>query len=188
MTDEEFDAALGEMTIEKLIREVLIWREAAIETRSQAILLENEHTKDLQERVNELETENFLSEQRISELESEVEELESEVSNYHDYYDLRNRVDELESENCSLENQVTEIDELQQEVQDLQAIIISAREEKYSGSHDESEGYYVGSPIRNRFHRPSCEYAVHFNSTWHRWSSHQDAVAANYKPCQTCRA
>lgn len=53
----------------------------------------------------------------------------------------------------------------------------------------DEEAYYVASKTRNKFHRPSCEYAQCI-PVYKRvvLDSHRDAVAAGYKPCGTCRA
>ena len=54
----------------------------------------------------------------------------------------------------------------------------------------EEEGYYVASSIRPKFHRPSCHWASYFLGTPRLlvFSSHDEAVEADLKPCNRCRA
>jgi methylphosphotriester-DNA--protein-cysteine methyltransferase len=53
----------------------------------------------------------------------------------------------------------------------------------------DEEEFYVASPHRNRFHRPSCEYARYIPE--HKrliFDSHREAVESGKKPCGQCRA
>ena len=49
---------------------------------------------------------------------------------------------------------------------------------------------FIASAKRNKFHRPTCVYAgyIYDSKNLIPFSSHEEAVAAGYKPCQTCCA
>lgn len=61
---------------------------------------------------------------------------------------------------------------------------------KDAGQHRQG---YVGSERKQKFHRPECKWAQFIVDSPNliEFASHEEAVAAGYKPCkpcQTCRA
>ncbi len=58
------------------------------------------------------------------------------------------------------------------------------------GSPESGYGPFFGREMRDRFHRPNCEYIRRFLK-WPgtiRFESHAEAVEAGRKPCMTCKA
>ncbi len=50
-------------------------------------------------------------------------------------------------------------------------------------------GPFVASAVGEHFHRPNCKWAREISSSnLIEITTHEDAVAYNYKPCKTCRA
>jgi methylphosphotriester-DNA--protein-cysteine methyltransferase len=51
-------------------------------------------------------------------------------------------------------------------------------------------GPFHASRTREHFHRPDCKWAdfLHDSPNLIEFSSHEEAVAAGYKPCKTCRS
>lgn len=52
------------------------------------------------------------------------------------------------------------------------------------------ESVYWASSERSVFHRPSCKWATYLEDSINliEFDSHEEAVAAGYKPCKTCCA
>lgn len=74
--------------------------------------------------------------------------------------------------------------ELEREVIALRNRIVAYENYEMNGEIE-----YVGSAYSNRFHRPSCDWALEINP-YNRitWPSHEAAVRDGRKPCQTCKA
>ena len=71
-----------------------------------------------------------------------------------------------------------EIKELRRRIQEL----------KEKG-RDTELGPFVASKYPGSFHRPTCKWAIEI-SFQNRidFETHEEAVAAGYKPCKTCRS
>jgi hypothetical protein len=57
--------------------------------------------------------------------------------------------------------------------------------------HYWNAGPFHASRNREHFHRPECKWASEYLSdspSLIEFSSHEEAVAAGYKPCKTCRS
>jgi hypothetical protein len=57
--------------------------------------------------------------------------------------------------------------------------------------HYWNAGPFHASKVRDHFHRPECKWAADYLSdspNLVEFSSHEEAVAAGYKPCKTCRS
>lgn len=84
---------------------------------------------------------------------------------------------------------VLKITALEMELESLQAENLHLYNRILALEVSDREVKYVGSVLRNRFHRPSCEYAESI-SPHNRvaWVSREAAIRAGRKPCMTCGA
>jgi methylphosphotriester-DNA--protein-cysteine methyltransferase len=56
------------------------------------------------------------------------------------------------------------------------------------GQQDSSSHNYVGSVNSDKYHVPSCRWAQNIKSENEVWfSSSEEARAAGYSPCKTCK-
>ena len=78
------------------------------------------------------------------------------------------------------------ISQLQSQIEKLSASIRTVRDSE--GEYGET--MYLGSTERQTFHRPKCYWASFLKTSPNliEFSAHEEAVAAGYKPCKTCRA
>lgn len=76
-----------------------------------------------------------------------------------------------------------EMQKLQEKIRELELELLIFRSGRL-----ESETF-VGSIWRNTFHRENCEWASYIRDrSLIKFDTHEEAVAAGYKPCKTCRA
>ena len=55
--------------------------------------------------------------------------------------------------------------------------------------HDTEPGPFVAGENSRHFHRPDCKWAADINPRYIiEIKTHEEAVAAGYKPCKTCRS
>jgi hypothetical protein len=85
------------------------------------------------------------------------------------------------------------IDELEQLVDGVStetSASIPALEKSRRVESATDHGPFIGSNYRKHFHRFSCKYVTGlFRSPRARYfSTHEEAVAAGYRPCKTCRS
>lgn len=78
---------------------------------------------------------------------------------------------------------VREIDRLQEVVRNLSNALAMLEHNSF-----DRQGF-VGSREARHFHRRSCEYAewIHLRNLI-EFAGHEEAVAAGYQPCKTCRS
>jgi len=91
-------------------------------------------------------------------------------------------VHELQSQHTgdesAVDSGITEVERLQQRI----AIL----EQKLQGA---CVGPFWASNVGRHFHRPTCEWAQKI-SPWNfvQFAGHEEAVAAGFRPCKTCRS
>ena len=124
---------------------------------------------------------------RVAALEDENADLHVTIEDLHD------RISDLDSENVALdaliENLRAEAEDLDMQLAALDAEVDALRAEAFGERGSDEERVYLASKRRKHFHRPGCKWAGYIPADLLiEFDSHAEAVAAQYRPCKTCRA